>query len=270
MVGLHLAGVGAFIFPFLVRTSSGAEPRASDAGWLMALLAPALVAGLFYGSREMSGSKKVALIGVLAALTAMSRLPISFAGANLVFFLPIVAASALGGSMAFLIAACGMAVSGLVTGGLGPWLPFQMLALGWVGAAAGLLRPVGRLHSRNAKGLLMACVGAMAALFYGAIMDLYFWPVAFSGPADISYQPGMSIRETIGRFTAFYLVTSLPWDAVGAAFNAVLLFAIGPQASAMIVRSATRLGLVRAGREAPPSSRPIFELPGRPKQEIGT
>ncbi len=31
-------------------------------------------------------------------------------------------------------------VSALITGGVGPWLPYQMLVTGWVGMSAGGLR----------------------------------------------------------------------------------------------------------------------------------
>ena len=48
----------------------------------------------------------------------------------------ILAGAALGPRFGLLLGLCAMAVSAVVTGGIGPWLPFQMLALSWMGAGA--------------------------------------------------------------------------------------------------------------------------------------
>ena len=50
--------------------------------------------------------------------------------------------------------------SALLTAGVGPWLPFQMLGAGWVGFLAGCLpRATGR-----AEVALLAAYGAVAGL----------------------------------------------------------------------------------------------------------
>ena len=62
-------------------------------------------------------------------------------GGSGIFFLVVLAGAAFGPRFGLLLGLCAMAVSAIVTGGIGPWLPFQMLALGWMGGGAGLRRP---------------------------------------------------------------------------------------------------------------------------------
>ncbi len=67
------------------------------------------------------------------------RLPGFVAGFSAMFIVVLVAGNAFGPAFGFLLGAVGTFASGLFIGGLGPWLPFQMVAVGWVGMGAGLL-----------------------------------------------------------------------------------------------------------------------------------
>ena len=60
----------------------------------------------------------------------------------------------------FVLGATTLFASALVTGGVGPWLPFQMLGAAWVGWGAGMLPP---LRGR-AEMLMLAAYGAVAGL----------------------------------------------------------------------------------------------------------
>ena len=84
-----------------------------------------------------------ALLGVLAGINAVLRLPGSLGGASLMFVLPVVSGAAFGARFGFLLGASSMAASALITGGVGPWLPFQMWALGWIGAGGAVARRFG-------------------------------------------------------------------------------------------------------------------------------
>lgn len=229
---VNVAGLLAFAAPFLLASrpaASVAEARAGDAPWLLALLVPLVIAvAIAEASAGRLDAKAIALLGVLASCAALLRLPVSFAGANLFFFLPIVCGYVFGATFGFLLGALGMAASAVITAGIGPWLPFQMWAAGWVGAAAGLLRPIGdRLRERPAGLLLPALFGYAAAFFYGALMNLYFWPVVAPGDAAIGWKPSLGIEETISHYRAFYLLTSAAWDAIGGAFNAIVILVAG-------------------------------------------
>ena len=55
-----------------------------------------------------------------------------------VCFLVLCSGYIVGTSFGFLAGALSMLVSALAGGGVGPWVPFPILAVGWVGVAAGL------------------------------------------------------------------------------------------------------------------------------------
>ena len=188
-------------------------------------------------------AKRVALLGVLVAANAALRLIPGIFGASPIFFLPICVGFVWGPSFGFLLGAASIAVSGLLTGGIGPWLPFQMMTLGWVGLTAGvvgILTP--RPPSRDGKGetehdlrhvpathsfvpspqslVLLAIFGAVWGFLFGAIMNLWFWPFAApASPAEsgLYWAPGLGVGETVRRYLVFYGATSAVYDAFRAA-----------------------------------------------------
>ena len=107
-------------------------------------------------------AKAVALLGVLAAVGAALR-PF---GGGVTGFQPMFVVLILGRAGArprvrVRAGAVTMFASALVTGGVGPWLPFQMLGAAWVGLGAGLL-PRGRRTRRD----------RLAARGYGAVSGI--------------------------------------------------------------------------------------------------
>jgi energy-coupling factor transport system substrate-specific component len=114
-----------------------------------------------------------------------------------------------------------------------------MLALGWMGAGAGLLgRVTARLDPRL-EVLALAAYGWVSAFMYGAIMNLWFWPFGRGGALD--WRPGMSLGATLARYWRFYVATSLGWDAAGALVNAVLILLTGLVLMRSLRRFAHRL-----------------------------
>ena len=155
----------------------------------------------------------------------------------------VLAAAAFGPRFGLLLGLCAMAVSALLTGGVGPWLPFQMLVLGWMGGAAGF---AGRLTSKLAprlEVLALAAFGWTWAFIYGAVMNLWFWPFTV-GQGPLSWHPGLSAGATAHRYWSFYVVTSLGWDAAGALTNAVLIMVTGTAVLRTLRRFAHRLSPV--------------------------
>lgn len=253
LILLNLMGVFAFVGPFflaLPTSGSNYSARASDAPWLLALIVPLLVAAVL--AEMMRGgldSKSLALLGVLAACSALLRLPFSFAGANLFFFLPICAGFVFGSTFGFLLGSLGIAVSALISGGVGPWLPFQMFAAGWVGAGSGALRSILERTSHIAKLeiAVMCTYGALAAFVYGGLLNLYFWPVMATGNASIAWNPGLGLADALRHYRNFYLLTSAGWDAMGAFANAFLLALLGPPVVFVLRRHRQRFSLTQLG-----------------------
>jgi energy-coupling factor transport system substrate-specific component len=235
-----LVGLAGFTWPLLygARRAAPDSAHAADAPWLFAVLVALLLAivATEHAAGRMS-AKTVAVLAVLAALNSVLRLPGGVAGFNALWFLLIVAARAYGPTFGFLLGAFTLACSALVTGGVGPWLPFQMLAAGWVGLGVGLLEPVPR--GGRAEVLALAAYGVAAAVVYDLVMDLWFWPLAVQGP--LGFQPGIGLGATLGRFLAFHLATALPWDLTGAIGNAAVLLAVGRPALRTLERAGRRL-----------------------------
>lgn len=245
LAAVNLVGAAAFLFPFFLpaaRSGGDALAHASDAPVLFAVFAPLMLAVAVAEVRAgRLDARQVALLGVLSAVNAMLRLPGSLAGANLMFFLPIVCGYVFGPGFGFLLGATSMAVAGVVSGGVGPWLPFQMSAMGWFGAGAGLLRPLARFRGRWPETLGLAAYGWVAGLLFGALINLWFWPY-LSGAEAISWAPGIGAAEAARRYWRFYTVTSLAWDSARAIGNVALVLAFGRPVVRVLDRFRRRFG----------------------------
>jgi energy-coupling factor transport system substrate-specific component len=228
-------GVLAFIYPLLVQMEPGAalgSAHSQDALLVTTtLVALSLLALLVEIQGRSLSAKMVASLGILVAATSVLRfidIALAVPGGFSPMFAPIIAAGyVFGGRFGFLMGTLTMLVSALITGGVGPWLPYQMFAAGWVGLSAGwlgrLLKPLGR---SPVEVWCLAAFGFVWGIAYGAIMNLYFWPFA-SGVAEQSYARGLSWGEVLGRYAAFYVATSLAWDMGAALGNSALLLLLG-------------------------------------------
>jgi len=232
-VTLNALGLAAYLHPFLFAGAGGQANdwfvRSADGPLIVAAVA-ALCMVLTIAELTGGGlnSKSLAVLGVLAALAAILRTLTLPAGANLYFFLVILGGYAFGPRMGFLLGALSFFLSALVTGGVGPWLPFQMFASAWMGLSAGVLRLIvvhARLGWRGEVGLLVLFGVAWGVLF-GAITNLWFWPFWVGGP-DVTYQPGIGAFEALRRYWNFYFLTSFGWDLLRAIANAVVLATLG-------------------------------------------
>ncbi len=230
---LNVMGVLAYLHPFFFAEAARRDPRwfehSTDAplifGAIGALCMVLVVADLTDGRLN---SKSLAALGVLAAFAAVFRTITLPAGANLYFFLVILGSYAFGVRMGFLLGALSFFLSALITGGIGPWLPFQMFASAWMGVSAGLLRPVAGRLGLGLRGqvALLAAFGAIWGLLFGAITNLWSWPFWVGGP-DVTFEPGIGALEALRRYWNFYLVTSLGWDLMRSACNALVLAVLG-------------------------------------------
>ena len=235
-------GIAAFLYPFWVpRTALPNQAHSGDAPLVAAVVGALVLAavGLEVRRGTMNGAT-VALLGVLAASAGLMRLIALPGGGNGIFFLVVLAGAAFGPRFGMLLGLCAMAVSAVLTGGIGPWLPFQMLALSWMGASAGVLGQATRRLPPGAEVLALAAFGWVWGFAYGAIMNLWFWPFVI-GQGPLSWHPGLAATATLHRYWSFYVVTSLGWDAAGALTNAVLIGLTGRTLLRTMRRFADRL-----------------------------
>ncbi|MET8896823.1 ECF transporter S component [Streptomyces albogriseolus] len=240
-------GVAGFGWPFLAPPKSAVNAHEGDAPWLFAGLLVLLVAVVAAALSESNlGAKAVAMLGVLAAAGAALR-PIGAGTAGLepMFFLMVLSGRVLGPGFGFALGSVTMFASALLTGGVGPWLPFQMLAMGWFTMGAGFLPGPDRLRGRLEVWML-AVYGFLAAFAYGTAMNLAGWTFMPSLASGIAFNGADPVAVNLARFVAYCLATSLGWDLGRAVITVVLTLTVG----ATVLR-ALRRATRRAAFEAP-------------------
>lgn len=243
LIVASLAGLAMFTWPLLLQPPEGFA-HVRDAPYVFVGILPLLLAVVLVELREgASGTidtKAIALLAVLSAVGAVLRpLGAGTAGIELVFFMLVPAGRVLGAGFGFVLGCTTLFTSALLTGGVGPWLPFQMMAAGWVGLFAGLL-PLPRLRGRG-EVVMLAVYGAVSAYAYGLLLNLTFWPFALGGDTALSYLPGGALGENLQRFLLYTLTTSaVGWDTGRALTNLVAILLAGPALLAALRRASRR------------------------------
>lgn len=229
-------GLFTIAWPLLMPATGVAPQHTTDAPFVFAFLLPVVI--LLAIAQVSDGgldAKALAMLGVLSAINAAIRpvLGAGTAGIESVFFLLILAGRVFGPGFGYLLGFTSLFASALLTAGVGPWLPFQMLCAAWVGLGAGLL-------PRRARGrwelALLVGYGIVSAYLYGLLMNLWFWPFitgvaveGFPGPVgSLDYVPGAPLTENVVRFAWFTLITSTGgWDTGRAITNTIAILLLG-------------------------------------------
>jgi energy-coupling factor transport system substrate-specific component len=234
---VSVAGVLAFLWP-LFATAGSRLGQNADAPLVFALLLPLLMAVVLFEISEGGlDVKAVAMLGVLSAVGAALRpLGAGTAGLETVFFLLVLGGRVFGPAFGFVLGSTTLFASALITGGVGPWLPYQMLGAAWVGLGAGLLPKV----APRWELLLLAAYGAVAGLLYGAALNFSFWPFASGLDSDLSFVAGAPPWENLRRFGVFSLATSVWWDLGRAVTNVVLIVVTGRAVLGTLRRASRR------------------------------
>ena len=189
-------------------------------------------------STQQIDAKSVALLGVLSALIAALRpLGAGAVGIEPMWFVLILSARVFGASFGFLLGMISMFASALLTGGIGPWLGYQVFAAAWIGLLAGSL-------PKKTRGvneiLLLICFGIFASGFFGVLMDLQFWPWALGSNTQLSYVPNGNLAENLSRFITFHFATAMAWDIPRAIFTSALIAYTGGAVLSALRRTHTR------------------------------
>nr|WP_306237920.1 ECF transporter S component [Ornithinimicrobium sp. HY1745] len=269
-----------FLWPLFIPAQPTVMQHTVDAPFVFMAVLPMLVlivlAEISEGGMD---SKALAMLGVLSAVNAALRpLGAGTAGIEVVFFVMVLAGRVFGPGFGFVLGCTSMFASALLTAGVGPWLPFQMLTSAWIGLFAGLLP---RRVTGKAEIAMLAVYGVVVAYLFGALMNMWFWPfvtgVQVSGvEGSLGYEPGAPILENLHRFLILTFFTStLGWDTGRAITNAVLILLVGPALLATLRRASRRASFGVRGTfgtrdiGAPEdTSRPIG-VPGDTSRPIG-
>ena len=204
---------------FAAATWAALDP---DRGGLAVLLAAAgvLVAGAAWLESGPDSVKDLTLVSTLSGLAAAGR--VLFApvpGVQPVTVIVAAAGAALGPRRGFAVGALAALASNFFLG-QGPYTPWQMLAWGGCGAAAGLCRPL------LGRRVTFAAFCAVLGLAYGVVMDAWLW---------YGYYPH-TYASLVARLAA-----GLPFNVAHVVANVVLAMAVGPELRRLLERYARRL-----------------------------
>ncbi len=238
-----VAGLLMFVWPLLLNPDPTADRV--DPPFFFLVLLP-LVLGVVVAELTEGGmdSKALAMLGVLTAINAALRgLGAGTAGIELVFFVLILSGRVFGAGFGFVLGCTSLFASALLTSGVGPWLPFQMLASAWIGMGAGLLP---RRLTGRAEIVALAAYGIVCAYAYGLLMNLSGWPfilgIEVAGhEGSLSYVAGAPLLENLHTFAIYTLLTSTGgWDTGRAITNTLAIVVLGPAILATLRRAARR------------------------------
>jgi energy-coupling factor transport system substrate-specific component len=259
-------GAMAFCWPLLVGQSSPLSDRA-DPPIILGVILLGVLAVLTIAIGEGGiDVKAIAILGLLTAVGSVLRpLSAGTAGVELVFLVIVLGGRAFGPGFGFALGSTTIFASALLTGGVGPWMPFQMLAASWVGLGAGLLpRRLGRFEV-----VALAGYGALAALAFGIAMNLSFWPFQLGLGTQLSFVAGDPVSANLHRFLVFSATTSLGWDVGRAVTTAIGIVLLGRPVLAALRRTAVRAAFAPS-RPAPESDELVVShsSPGRDTPSI--
>ena len=244
-LSIALAGVGSllmFSWPLFISAGSSNDAAVAQ-GVFIALMPVLLILILVEVATGDIDSKQLALLGVLIALNAVIRLlGAGTAGIETAFFLIIIAGYVFGSGFGFILGTGSLFVSALITGGVGPWLPFQMMAAGLIGIGAGLLP---KFERTSLKLATLIGYAIPASFFYGALMTLWNWPFLAGDSSSLSYVAGQGVFENLVRFVQYQIFTGgLVWDLGRAITTSVLIALTGALLLTTLQRAANKAGFV--------------------------
>ena len=229
-------GLVAFLWPFVVAPGTFGDTAMAPLmfGVLLLLVLAVVFAGVADGGLD---AKAIAMLGVLSAIGAGLRpLGAGTAGVETVFFTLVIAGRVFGPGFGFALGCTTMFTSALITGGVGPWMPYQMFGCAWVGLFAGLLPAL----TGRKEVLMLAAYGAVSAYLFGFMINLSFWPFAVDPHSTVSYLPGAAFAVNAQRYLVYDATTSLGWDTGRAITNVICILLAGPAMLAAFRRAARR------------------------------
>lgn len=195
---------------------------------LMAVLLAVLVILAFFLKFESVGlgSKEIALVAMLATISAVLRIPFaaipSFQPCT---FLIICSGYVFGPIAGFMVGAMTPLISNFFLG-QGPWTLYQMLAWGLIGYGAAYLRR----FNLDRKGLII--VGVISGLAFGFLTNIYFW-LYFIYPLTL-------------RTLVLAQLSGLWFDISHAIGNAIFLGLFGTRTIAILERYKKRFSWVHS------------------------
>ena len=237
---ISIAGLALFLWPFV---GADTPPVATSLALSLGIVAVLL---FVEASTRRLDARRFALLAAIAAIDAGLRLVLvtGLGGFSPMFFLILAAGYVYGPSYGFLAGSVALLASAVATGGIGPWLPYEMMGCGFVGLVAGVagMRRSGPVTWRDI--VVLASVGAVTGFAYGALLDVWDWTTFYRGAPGFGWQPGLSLTAALARFGRFYVATSLVYDGFRAVGNVLAVTLLGAPVLAGLVRVRARFNVI--------------------------
>lgn len=242
-IAIAIAGLASllmFAWPLLIATNNQNENLLAQSVFIGLMPIIVVLTLVEFATGEI-GSRQLAILGVLTAINAVIRLlGAGTAGIETAFFLIIIGGFVFRSSFGFLLGSTSIFVSALLGAGVGPWLPFQMMAAGLIGLAAGTLP---RFKKPVAQIITLISFAIVASYIYGFLMTLWNWPFLAGTQGTISYVGGAPITTNLARFINYEIVTGgFLWDTGRAVTTSILIALTAPALLATLKRAANRAG----------------------------
>lgn len=234
---ISLAGAVLFAWPFV-----GADLPASTPAWGLTLASLAALFLVEAGTRQLD-ARGIALLAAIAAIDTALRLAVieGIGGFSPIYFLVLCAGFVFGPTFGFLAGALSILVSAVAGAGVGPWVPYQLFAVGWVGVAAGVAGQ-GRTGLPTWRDVaVLAAVGGAMGWVDGALLDIQDWVPVYRGNPTLGWEQGMDAVTAAVHFARFYVLTSLAYDTFRAVGNIVMVVAFGAPVLGALSRLEARL-----------------------------
>jgi len=244
-------GILSLLSPFILQQTRNPDFAYTSFPLMVSLIIVlCLILLLFEIQSSFLDNKMIAFLGVLIAINAGLRFLENAipgpAGFSPTFFLIILTGYFFGSRIGFLMGAMTMFVSGLITGGIGPWLPGQMITAGWLGQSSSFLKPLINIlkwQQKSGEIILLSIFSALWGILYGVIMNLWFWPFFSTAPGQTWLQSA-GLVENIGRYGTYYLATSFGWDITRSIGNIFIIVFLSKPVIRIFIRFQKRFSFV--------------------------
>ena len=184
--------------------------------------------------------RRIAILAVLIALNSVVRLMgAGIAGMETAFAILIIAGSVFGFGFGFALGALSILVSAVISGGVGPWLPFQMLLAALVGGVSGWIPRPKRLAWRLG---ILSLFGIFASYLYGLSITALTLPLFVGADSPLTLDPNLSLSENLTRLVIFDFTTGgFIWNTGRAVTTVALIWLTGKTLIAALERTTTRV-----------------------------
>ena len=230
-----LIGTFLLFWPLFISEPGLRNLQFVGASSLAFLLIPTVIALVINEAISLTYNvKQLAVLAiVIAVAVAVRPFGVGIAGIEPIWIVIIIAGCGMGPIAGFIVGSSAIATSAIITGGVGPWLPYQMFLAALIGYGAGFVRH----QSQRVEVFLISIYGAVVAFFFGWLMNLWFWPTALGLQAAIAFDVSSSVSERISAWARFSVLTSLGIDVPRALLTSVGLALVGSSLLRSIRRS---------------------------------